>query len=371
MKFISIGDVHISDNLPFSSNAHDRLWLELVPALSQVAEYAIDNDINSIVIAGDVFDSINISPKEFQAFSQFMGMTEGMYKYIIAGNHDSDEAGNAITKHMSDSRVRTPPVNKKWSVEYLCDDTDLLLFDFHHSELDLIASIRLALRAARKGRRRIFVGHQAVAGAKLRHETISTVGIPGDWFANYTDIGGAGIIGKNFELVIMGDYHLHQKIPGGFYTGSLVPLSFRDESSVPAFHVIDTDHLNTMVSHPIKTPLFHMVKFVEGKELPDLHGIPKGAYVRVVFIGSKQWVEAHDVKKITDLIIQYAVPLKLMVSEPTITSSDDVKHTTFSSIMTDEELVRKVIDAERELTIHEGLLYEQGVKYLKLAREKR
>jgi len=374
MRLIAIGDIHISDNIPYSSQTNDRLQNELMGAMNQVMVVCKEEDINHVVVAGDIFDRIDISPREMEAFKKFVRMAQDhdVQLFMISGNHEVDEEGNAVIKglaelmgfkHAATPTLITPPCGHKWMNVSVGHDFELCLFDYHHLQQELFDDIRKALKASETDTR-IFVGHQPVETMLMSNSIACTYGVPAVWFDS------AGIIGKNFNISIMGDFHRTQYLPdGGIYTGSLIQNSFKDEGSTPSYHIVDTVK-KTITSKPIKCPRFHVIRIVEGRAGgPDYDALTKGGYIRISMIGTKEFVEGFNLDELKEKIIDEYSPIKLMLANPTITCSiPKVEDMFVTRLMSDEELVERIIK-KKETELPEKMLYEAGVKYLRRARE--
>lgn len=87
MKIIHTADIHLDSPLAQIKDSASRRY-ELLLALSNMAEYANNNDVKAIVIAGDLFDS------QFAADSTIAGVAEIVNRskaswFVLQGNHGS------------------------------------------------------------------------------------------------------------------------------------------------------------------------------------------------------------------------------------------------------------------------------------------
>lgn len=366
MKFLACGDLHITDKMPYGNERKE----ELISAWQQMISYASQNNIEWIIITGDVFDDINVSPASFEIFRKMIDRTFNMKFIICSGNHEIDEAGNSVVKILCnffrDKELYAPLSYDRERVVTISNDTDILLFDYHHSHAELKISMRECLRES-DGERKIFVGHQPVEGMEMRDSVLCTHGIPKKWFTK------KGIIGKNFDLVLMGDFHRMQPITGdieAYYTGSLIQHSFRDEGGTPSFFEVNLDGKQGIeVKHiSVDCPLFHTIKYVEGKSEPDQKHISQGAYIRITITGTKEYIESLNIDSIKEKMIESKKPKKIFLSNPTITCSiPKTSKQVVSRLMTDEELVGKIISEDKN-KLPDKLLYDVGVKYLRRAK---
>ena len=92
MKFLHVGDLHIGKQLNQKSLIADQEHM-----LNEIIEMMEENDINTLLIAGDIYDKQIPSKEAVKLFNDFLvnAILEHKYKiYIISGNHDSIERLN-------------------------------------------------------------------------------------------------------------------------------------------------------------------------------------------------------------------------------------------------------------------------------------
>lgn len=91
MKFIHLGDLHIGKSIGEFDLIEDQKYI-----LDQILDIAGKNDVNYILIAGDVYDKSVPSEAAVKLFDYFICRLadKGIKTFIITGNHDSDERMN-------------------------------------------------------------------------------------------------------------------------------------------------------------------------------------------------------------------------------------------------------------------------------------
>ena len=100
MKFLHIADLHIGKYLNQKSLIEDQKYI-----LDQIIKHMEDNDIDTIMLAGDIYDKQIPNKEAVGLFNDFLYnlIINHQYKvYIISGNHDSAERlnfGSEIFKH--------------------------------------------------------------------------------------------------------------------------------------------------------------------------------------------------------------------------------------------------------------------------------
>ena len=358
MKLIAIADVHVSAKLPYAPRGYDRIEAETLPALYRVIRYASKNKIKHILMLGDFFDSISISPSEFRVLKLFVAAAakHGIQLISIAGNHEIDESSTAIAHNMAGLDC------KKRSFSLKIDGITICAIDFCRS----LSEFKLPLTQLIKKTSppRILIAHQAVEGAWF-NKIKSINGIPKDWFSN------KGIIGKNFAYCLFGDFHRSQPLPfnSGIYVGNLTQNDFKDEGNQPQFIVLDCKTMKTKAIAS-KAPTFNTMSIT--KDSIEFEK-PRGkCYIRIKASGPKAFIRSLNIEAIrTELKEQYDA-ITIMIEPPTITD----KHTSRTKAKTgirketsDEELVTTIIKKDQPPLIPTKILYDYGIKHLKAARE--
>ncbi len=85
MKIIHTADIHLDSPLTHSSNPQKRR-LELLQALSNLGEYANNNGVQVVIVAGDLFDDKYTSAKTVQGVADIIAQS-GAKWCILQGNH--------------------------------------------------------------------------------------------------------------------------------------------------------------------------------------------------------------------------------------------------------------------------------------------
>jgi DNA repair exonuclease SbcCD nuclease subunit len=371
-KFIVCADLHITEKMPYG--ATDRIE-ELLKAWGEVCLCATNHKIKDIVIAGDIFDDINVSPASLEIFSEMMRRSFDINKWVISGNHDIDECGRSIVKGISNlwmwpayrSPIGSPsPWSSNYFIHSITANVDLIMFDFHRSYLDLQTNIDEAIEESNT-QKRIFIGHQPIEGMEMSGSTVCINGMPKSWLTN------KGIIGKNFDLVLMGDFHKRQKLKGsveGYYVGNLIQHSFRDEGAIPSFTVVEIEGNEINVDMiDSRAPRFHTIRYIEGEADPDLKGITRKSYIRILVVGTQEYVNSIDTNKVHEKIVSLFNPIKILIPSPIITcSAPNLQGVSISRLMSDKELVEKIISTSNT-DLPDKELYEVGIEYLDKAKQ--
>ena len=88
MKFVHLGDLHIGKRVNDFLMIKDQEYI-----LNQIIEILVDEKVDAVLIAGDVYDKAVPSAEAVTLFDDFLTRIAklGIKTYIISGNHDSAE----------------------------------------------------------------------------------------------------------------------------------------------------------------------------------------------------------------------------------------------------------------------------------------
>ena len=234
MKFIHLADLHLG-KIIYQNNLLD-IQIDL---LNQVMNYMVQKKIDTLVIAGDVYDRAIASKESIVALNHFLeAMILHYHKkvLIISGNHDSSERldfASSLLQSQGLYIVSYPekeirpieiegvyfylvPFFKPSYIRYLYEKDDLKTYQ------DAFAYY-LSQQTFVEDHPKVLVTHQFIAGNKEVIRSESEV---------ILSVGGSEIIDvdlcKDFDYVALGHIHASQKIKYDYirYAGSLMKYSF-------------------------------------------------------------------------------------------------------------------------------------------------
>ena len=228
MKIAFTADIHLTTR---SKNP------ERFQALENIFMQCTENDVQLLVIAGDLFD------KDLPNFAEFENLyrknrTGELATVIIPGNHDQYLSGGALLGEglLVYSEPTLLPLN---------DSRKILFLPYRSNKTmgELIAPFADEL----KGERWVLVGH-------------------GDWTAGrntpdpyekglYLPLTRVDLDTYQPELVFLGHIHLAQIDQNLYYPGSPCPLDI-SETGLRRFLILDTDR-GEVSTHLIDSPLIH------------------------------------------------------------------------------------------------------------------
>lgn len=180
MKLLHLSDLHLGKRVNEFSMLEDQKYI-----LNQILQIAINEQVNTVLIAGDVYDKSVPSAQAVTLFDDFLTRLEALEctVLLIAGNHDSPERLAFGAHLLQKSRVYLSPVFDgrltccTLNDEYGSLDVWLMPFlkpsvvrpfypeDTMESYQDAVAVV-LRSNPPHQGRRSILVAHQFVTGAK-------------------------------------------------------------------------------------------------------------------------------------------------------------------------------------------------------------
>lgn len=113
MKIIHTADLHLDsaiDSLPPEKGRIRRD--EIVRTFERLCEYAADNGVNAVIIAGDAFDGARVTKKTAGRFIEAIKNCEKTDFLYLAGNHDDE---NFIQSAESGLPVNLKLFGKEWT----------------------------------------------------------------------------------------------------------------------------------------------------------------------------------------------------------------------------------------------------------------
>lgn len=102
MKFIHLADLHLGKNVNDFSMIEDQKYI-----LEKIIETVVDENIDAVIIAGDIYDRSIPSEEAVKLLDSFITNLAKHDKkvFAISGNHDSDERLNFASKLLSQEGI--------------------------------------------------------------------------------------------------------------------------------------------------------------------------------------------------------------------------------------------------------------------------
>lgn len=238
MKFLHMADLHIGKRVNEYSMLEDQAFI-----LQQILEIANKEQVDGLLVAGDVYDKSLASAEAVQLFDHFLSQVakQGLQTFVISGNHDSAERIAYGGRLMKQSGVYMSPVYGG-EIETICLQDDygklnLYMLPFvKPPHVRRVASEETEIETYTDAigfvigqmqidttQRNILLCHQFVAGALRTDSEEPSVG--------GLDAVDASVF-EPFDYVALGHLHRPQKIGRETvrYAGSPLKYSFSEIS---------------------------------------------------------------------------------------------------------------------------------------------
>lgn len=246
MKLLHTSDIHFGVSLNEQPLADCQQEV-----IDQLVDAVESNNIDGVIIAGDVFDRAVVNARALSLYDQMMSRLNalGVSVFIIAGNHDAPERlallGGLLAKsgiHISGRlTAEIKPVSfgnaDIWLIPYFNLDSAKAVFpeetfgDYNDAFSFVTSKI---LEKADKSRFNIAVSHCYVKGGVLSESDHSAR--LGQALAVSADVF------KDFDYTALGHLHApHFVAPDVRYSGTPFPYSFGEKGGEKTFTIIDTE----------------------------------------------------------------------------------------------------------------------------------
>lgn len=246
MRFLHTADLHIGKRLFETSLSEDQREI-----LRQIAEIAVNEHCDAVLIAGDIYDRPTPSAEAMSIFDTFVSalVLGGVSVYAISGNHDSGERVSYLSGLIEEQGVFIQgryegrlcrrvlrdqygeldlyllPFLKPLTVRGFFPDSEIVTYE---------DALREALREVDfgDGRRKVLMSHQFVTGAATCDSEEFAIGgldcIPDTVF-------------EGFDYVALGHIHGPQRIKRDTmrYSGTPLKYSFSEVSHKKSVTIVD------------------------------------------------------------------------------------------------------------------------------------
>lgn len=280
MKFLITADIHLTrygqDKIEESSNLPERLH-SLKSVLDEMAEYCYNNDIETMIIAGDLLDSKSIIYAISQKLMlEFFRKNPDIKFWVLDGNHDLSGKGvDSVSALESLDSLE----NVKWITKEPVEYENFVCIPYSYNVVDQV----------KNSSNDILISHFGLNEGVL-NSGISIV----------ADLSLRDLIGK-YKLVLLGHYHKPQEILRDdinlYYVGSPIQLNWGEKGDNKRFLIVDTETLDVQ-----NIPLTSYRKHIElgltstnKDEVLKLANEAKeaGDYVKII---QKETVDIDDLK---------------------------------------------------------------------------
>ena len=279
MKLLHLGDLHLGKSLGEFDLIEDQKYI-----LNQILDLIVQESVDAVLIAGDVYDKSIPSEAATRLLDTFLSQlaAKNVKTFMISGNHDSDDRLNYGSKLFVSNQIYISAVYDGHLNQYVINDGEtevhVYLLPFvkasqvkHYFPEAEIATYEDAVRVIidtadiNKEKCNVLVAHQFVAG---KGEDPALGGSEG---AGTQSVGLVEKIGYNcfdkFDYVALGHIHSPQRVGRDEvrYSGSPLKYSLSEvnnEKSVPIITISGTKDIDIDL-FPLK-PMRNM-RHIKGK----------------------------------------------------------------------------------------------------------
>lgn len=234
MRFIFIADLHLSrygqDKIEDKTNLPERLH-GIRNALYSIVEFCRNNEIQNIIIGGDILHGKSIIYSLAQSLLlDFIRDCSDIKFTVIDGNHDlSGKAKHSVSALKS--LDNEPNVHRINDTSFHDKENDILYVPYSPDMISII----------KQNSAKILISHVGLSEGVLS-SGISVV----------SDLKKSDLVGK-YDLVLLGHYHKPQEIIDNqisiYYVGSIIQLDWGEKNEEKRFLVVDTETGN-IETHP-------------------------------------------------------------------------------------------------------------------------
>ncbi len=250
MRLLHLGDLHIGKLVNKVNLLEDQYY-----ALDKVIERFSKDDIDGLLIAGDLYDTTYPSSEAVACVDWFLSELSNYNKpiFIISGNHDSSERIAYASKLLAKQNVFISPTYRGEIEHVVIEDefgpVNVWLFPFvkpmhvrpffPETEInDYSDAFRSLVRSCNinTDERNIALVHQFIVGGNSKPETSDS---------EISQVGGLDSVDASifdpFDYVAMGHIHKSQAMSRKTcrYSGSLLKYSFSEANYTKEFPIVD------------------------------------------------------------------------------------------------------------------------------------
>lgn len=279
MKILHLGDLHIGKSVCDFNMIEDQKYM-----LEQVLEVIRKQEIDAVLIAGDVYDKSIPSEEAVRLLDWFLCKLAEMNRetFLISGNHDSDERLNFGSSLFEANKIHISAKYEGTVYKKECRDkfgkVNIYLLPFVKASQvryfypeENIMSYEDAVKAALAhadidpSERNILVAHQFVAGKS------GDPVLGGSEGAAAVNVGTIEKIGvdcfDDFDYVALGHIHSPQKIGRDTvrYSGSLLKYSLSEADNTKSVPIITLEEKGKVSVELIEVPPLHDMRHLKGR----------------------------------------------------------------------------------------------------------
>ena len=298
MKIMHISDLHIGKTISDINLIEDQKYV-----LNQVLNEIDKNNIEVLIIAGDIYDKSNPSQESLNLFNDFINNLshKNIVTFIISGNHDSSIRLEYLSSFLRTSNIF---ISKQFSLNIekitLQDEFGNINFyllpffkisTFKNLSNENIKNYDEAIKylfenKINKNERNILIAHQYVNGAITSDsEEVIIGGLDGI----------SHVVFKDFDYVALGHLHSPQyvKKENIRYCGTLIKYSLSEVNQKKSITTIDIKHKNDIKIELIPVKYLHDLKEIKGRYDELINFKYTEDYVSIILLDDEYIVDAR------------------------------------------------------------------------------
>lgn len=271
MKIMHLSDLHIGKKVNEYSMLQDQVYI-----LKEILQIIDDEKVETVIIAGDVYDR-SLPPNEaLELFDEFLYQLSGrnVNVFVISGNHDSPERISYGGRMMTENKIFLSPVYdgnvKPISLNDDYGEVNFYLLPFvrpadirRYFPDENIENYTDAVKVAIDNmnvdfnERNILVTHQFVTGAELSESEDIIVG--------GTD-NVSGEVFDGFDYVALGHIHREQTVGKDNirYCGTPLKYSFSEAKNIKSVTILDFNDKGNIEYSKIPLTPFRDMREIRG-----------------------------------------------------------------------------------------------------------
>lgn len=312
MKFLHTGDLHIGKRIFELSMLEDQKFI-----LNQMFDIAVREQIDALLIAGDVYDRAVPSTEAVELLDDFLTrfIEAGIPVVMISGNHDSPERvafadrilekrGLYIAGTYSEPLKTVDFEDEYGSVTVVCmpfvKPAVVGATSATEAAEQMLSKFSKPLDENRRldgNRRQVLLTHFFVTGEKGEVPELSD---------SETDVNVGGLdnvpsrLFRDFDYVALGHIHRPQKIGNGnvYYAGAPLKYSFGEALNEKAVNLVELGEPGTVKVHKIPLKPLHEMRCMKGKlqelmdrQVQDLLGDGREDYIQATLTDTEELID--------------------------------------------------------------------------------
>lgn len=246
MKILQIGDLHLGKTVNGFSMIEDQKYI-----LKQVISVVKKEQINALIICGDIYDRALAPVEAVMLWSDFLEQLtkQEVEVFIINGNHDSLNRLNFASNIFEQSNIHIVSdsiLYKKYTIDnidiyllpYLSLEQASVILETKITDFNLLKSTIIEKIELDKSKKNIIVDHSYIITGEHDIEQDSTIRPLSLGGSEFTD----GQLYQDFDLVLAGHIHRHSHIrPNIYYSGSILPYSIGERNNKHGYYIHQLD----------------------------------------------------------------------------------------------------------------------------------